>query len=195
MATKCTLGLQIDYFQNHLFQSFSEDGSLAIWDRRKLTSTKHRSTGTNNVITETPILQFTKLLSDASSRKVQHPCVRYSTVRRGEFASVFNGDLIRRWQTDIVPESNDMCDSFKAKDSSTLQRLKQQAVQLYNPREESVFVSLVLDTKTDYEKVVSFDYSPILPRIHQQILFACDSLVPCFECLLLSQLKLWILIQ
>jgi len=172
MATKCTLGLQIDYFQNHLFQSFSEDGSLAIWDRRKLTSTKHRSTGTNNVITETPILQFTKLLSDASSRKVQHPCVRYSTVRRGEFASVFNGDLIRRWQTDIVPESNDMRDSFKAKDSSTLQRLKQQAVQLYNPREESVFVSLVLDTKTDYEKVVSFDYSPDIAS-HTSTNFVC----------------------
>ena len=61
---------------------------------------------------------------------------------------------------------------FKAKDSSTLQRLKQQAVQLYNPREESVFVSLVLDTKTDYEKVVSFDYSPDIAS-HTSTNFVC----------------------
>lgn len=172
MATKCTSGLKIDYFQSHLFQSFSEDGSLAIWDRRKLTSNKCKQLGSTNVITETPILQFNRLLSDASSRKVSNPCVRYSTVRKGEFASVFNGDLIRRWQTDIVPSDDSIVEPFKSKDVSTLQSLKQQASQLYKPREESLFVSLVLDTKTDYEKVVSFDYSPDITS-HTSTNFVC----------------------
>lgn len=172
MATKCTLGLQIDYFQNHLFQSFSEDGSLAIWDRRKLTSNKYKQLGPTNVITETPVLQFNRLLSDSSSRKVSNPCVRYSSVRKGEFASVFNGDLIRRWQTDIVPGDENIVEPFKAKENSTLQGLKQQASQLYNPKEESLFVSLVLDTKTDYEKVIAFDYSPDI-NSHTSTNFVC----------------------
>ncbi|RCK64511.1 SEH-associated protein 4 [Candida viswanathii] len=172
MATKCTFGLQIDYFQSHLFQSFSEDGSLAIWDSRKLTANKYKQLGPTNVITETPVLQFNRLLSDASSRKVTNPCVRYSTVRRGEFAAVFNGDLIRRWQTDIVPSDDNVVEPFRTKESSTLQSLKQQAAQLYKPKEESLFVSLVLDTKTDYEKVVSFDYSPDITS-HTSTNFVC----------------------
>ncbi|EGW31619.1 uncharacterized protein SPAPADRAFT_155043 [Spathaspora passalidarum NRRL Y-27907] len=179
MATKCTLGLTIDHFQNHLFQSFSEDGSLAIWDRRKLTTTKSKSLSSGNVITETPILQFNKLLSDASSRKISHPCVRYSTVRRGEFAAVFNGDLIRRWHTGRVPADyslSPMNDTssyrFSSNETNTLQGLKQQASQLYKPSEDSLFVSMVLDVKTDYERVVSFDYSPDITS-HTSTNFVC----------------------
>ncbi|KAK6461456.1 elongation factor 2 [Scheffersomyces coipomensis] len=168
MATKCTLGLTVDHFQNHLFQSFSEDGSLAIWDRRKLTtsnSAKGKSSlSSGNVITETPVLQFTKLLSDISSRKNQNPCVRYSTIRRGEFSAVFNGDLIRRWHTGIVPggtfSGDSDVDGKSKKEENIVQSLKQQSMQLYKGGEESLFVSMVLDVKTDFERVVSFDYSP-----------------------------------
>ncbi|KAG7664459.1 uncharacterized protein J8A68_002015 [[Candida] subhashii] len=190
MATKCTLGLSIDHFQHHFFQSFSEDGSLAIWDRRKLTSSGASTTGgagtagrsktlsSGNVITETPILQFNKLLSDSSSRKIQHPCVRYSTVRRGEFAAVFNGDLIRRWHTSKVPANynipiiTDPQSSYRFSQQTTLQSLKQQSAQLYKPNEESLFVSMVLDVKTDYERVVSFDYSPDIAS-HTSTNFVC----------------------
>ncbi|CAI5758642.1 unnamed protein product [Candida verbasci] len=163
MATKCTLGLNIDHFQNHLFQSFSEDGSLAIWDRRKLTSNNVKKSIASGIVQETPILQFSKLLNDFSSRKVQHPCVRYSSIRKGEFAAIFNGDLIRRWHTGNVPPArslNQKTLTFKSKHEATLQSLKQQSSLLYKPNEESLFVSMVLDVQTDYKKVISFDYSP-----------------------------------
>lgn len=166
MATKCTLGLAVDHFRTHLFLSFSEDGSLAIWDRRKLTSnTAVKPKGpltSGNVITETPVLQFVKLLNDSTSRKNQNPCVRYSTIRKGEFSAIFNGDLIRRWNTGIVPATSSTSISEKSSRESnpTLASLQQQSQQLYKPTDESLFVSLVLDVKTDYERVVSFDYSP-----------------------------------
>ena len=157
MATKCTLGINIDPFQNHLFQSYSEDGSLSIWDRRKLTN-NNKGNKSANVINESPILQFPKLLNDNSSRKNQFPPVRYSSIRRGEFSTVFNGDLIRRWNTQIVPTSKTTYE--KPKKESDLSSLKFQASQLYEPSEESLFVSIVLDVKTDFERVISFDYSP-----------------------------------
>lgn len=162
MATKCTLGITIDHFQPHLFLSFSEDGSLVLWDRRKLSenSSKFKSSLNANVSTETPLLQFNKLLSD-SSRKNYTPCVRYSTIKKGEFSAVFNGDLIRRWHTGTVPPS-DLLDNKHSisKENNVLQSLKRQSSQLYKPNEESLFVALVLDVKTDYERVISFDYSP-----------------------------------
>lgn len=174
MASKYTLGLTVDHFQNHLFHSFSEDGSLAIWDRRRLSTTNAKAK-----VAETPVLQFHKLLSDTSARKNQNPCVRYLTIRRGEFASVFNGDLIRRWGTATVPaldtaqQSSTVGGAVSApKDAGVLQSLKQQSSQLYRPHEESLFVSCVLDVKTDYERVVSFDYSPDVSS-HTSTHFVC----------------------
>lgn len=175
MATKCTLGLNIDPFQTHLFSSLSEDGSVAIWDKRKLTgsnSSKH------NIVTEQPVLYFNKLLE--SSRKNSNPCFRYSTIRKGEFSSVFSGELIRRWQTGVVPDSavsdgdnsvpvasqpeNSSYAEAALKDTkdSVLASLKAQSRQLYKPNEDSLFVSMVLDVKPDFSRVVSFDYSPDL---------------------------------
>ncbi|KAK6459222.1 uncharacterized protein RJT20DRAFT_143748 [Scheffersomyces xylosifermentans] len=176
MATKCTLGLTVDHFHNHLFQSFSEDGSLAIWDRRKLTAINSMKSkaplSSGNVITETPVLQFVKLLSDASARKNQNPCVRYSTIRGGEFSAVFNGDLIRRWNTGVVPATTSpSLENKSTKDSSILHSLKMQSQQQYSS-EESLFVGLVLDVKTDFERVVSFDYSPDITS-HTSTNFVC----------------------
>lgn len=204
MATKCTLGLTMDPFQPNLFQSYSEDGSLAIWDRRKLTvsggsgghgaSQRTSSSGSNSiVITESPVLQFNKLLSELPVRKIHNSCIRYSTMRRGEFAAIFNGDLIRRWHTGIVPASaenysvgsgasgaggaSDLASSTISEQSNSetnpvLQSLKTQASKLYRSNEDSIFVSMVLDNKTDYEKVVSFDYSPDL-NSHTSTNFVC----------------------
>lgn len=163
MSTKYVLGLTIDHFQNHLFQSFSDDGSLAVWDRRKLTSISKKTSSSSNLISESPVLQFEKLLNDVSSRKNQNPCVRYSTIRKGEFSAVFNGDLIRRWHTGVVPATNTSTfseSSSRKSNLSVLQSLKSQASQLYKQNEESLFVSMVLDVKTAYERVLSFDYSP-----------------------------------
>lgn len=153
MATRCTSGLQIDPFQTHYFSSFSEDGSLAIWDRRKLVSTKH------NILTESPVLNFNKLLD--TSRKNTSPCFRYSTIRKGEFSSIFNGEIIRRWQTGVVP-ATETIPTIKRDENQVLQSLKSQSNQLYKPNEDSLFVSLVLDIKPDYSRIISFDYSPDL---------------------------------
>ena len=166
MATKCTSGITIDPLQSHLFLSFSEDGSLAIWDRRKLTSNGSR----HNVMTESPVLLFNKLLNDAS-RKNSNPCLRFSTIRKGEFSSVFNGDLIRRWKTGVVPESSHDL-KIKPNENSVLNSLKQQSSDLYRVNEESLFVSLVLDVKPDYERIISFDYSPDL-NSHTSTNFVC----------------------
>lgn len=175
MATRCTLGITIDTFRQHLFLTYSEDGSFLVWDRRKLTLSSGGSGGSgasggggksslSNVITESPILHFNKLLSD-SSRKNRSPCVRNSTIRKGEFAALFNGDLIRRWNTGTVPpikETSSSSNVVKIIDAvdPVSTTLKQQAAQIYKPKAESLFVSMVLDTKTEHERVISFDYSP-----------------------------------
>ncbi|CAK9439413.1 uncharacterized protein LODBEIA_P35460 [Lodderomyces beijingensis] len=200
MATKCTLGLMVDPFQTHLFQSHGEDGSLCIWDRRMLTSSqKSRGSTTGGlVVTETPILQFNKLLSDSPGRKIQNPCVRYSSIRRGEFSSIFNGDLIRRWHTSSVPACYGLQGNGNGKVTTTTTTtaassspfpsaattetaaaentvtgsLKKQASQLYRNSDDSLFVSMVLDVKTDYEKVISFDYSPDITS-HTSTNFVC----------------------
>ncbi|WEJ96253.1 hypothetical protein PSN45_003789 [Yamadazyma tenuis] len=156
LAAKCTLDLAVDPFQPHNFSSSGEDGSLALWDRRMLTR-KNR---------ESPVLQFNKLLD--TSRKNARPCLRYSPVRRGEFSSIFNGELIRRWHTGVVPATDDasatattpVISSSAGAAVGATAALKAQSAQLYRPDHDSLFVSLVLDVKADYSRVISFDYSP-----------------------------------
>lgn len=150
MATKCTLGIQVDPFQHHYFMSYGEDGSLALWDRRKLAGNKH------SILTESPVLQFNKLLDNSTKGNL---CLRYSTIRRGEFSAVFNGDLIRRWHTGVVPSTTTSIPKRSVgNDLQTLQSLNHQASQLYKPNEDSLFVSLVLDAKTDFSRIMSYDY-------------------------------------
>ncbi|CCE88896.1 Piso0_001686 [Millerozyma farinosa CBS 7064] len=163
MATKLTLGITSDPFQEHLFSSYNEDGSLAIWDRRKLTTnfSKNKTISGGSGVSESPVLYFNRLFHD-STRKTPSPCFRYSTIRRNEFAAVFNGNVIRRWQTGLVPAVSESRNAAHrgTKDGQTLASLKQQSSELYHLNEDSLFVASVLDVKTDYERVVSFDYSP-----------------------------------
>lgn len=151
VATKCTMALTPDHFVPHMFSSLAEDGSVLIWDRRKLT-------GTNRGITsESPALYFSKLVLDSLRRHA--PCLRYLSIRRGEFSAVFNGNLIRRWNTGSVPRAEREAATF-TQTVGTVASLKLQAMELYDPRDESLFVALVLDLKTDLPRVVSYDYSP-----------------------------------
>ena len=156
VATKSTMHLAQDPFQPHLFLSVGEDGLVLVWDRRKLLAAGAGKTGATGA-PELPALFFPKLMSD-SLRRGTPPCFRYSTVRRGEFAAVFNGDVIRRWNTGLVPGSS-IQPTFTSK-LDVVTGLKQQSAQLYNPIEDQLFVALVLDCKTDLPRVVSFDYSP-----------------------------------
>lgn len=166
LATKCTKRLSLDLFQPHMFSSISEDGSLAIWDRRKLVSGSKWS-----VVLESPVLFFPKLIGD-SQRRGLSPCFRYSSIRRGEFAAVYNGDLIRRWNTGVVPRQTEKTNPTFTSTSTVVSNLKSQSAQLYNPNEESLFVALVLDSKTDLPRVISFDYSPDTSS-HTSTKFVC----------------------
>lgn len=152
VATKYTMGLCLDHFQSTSFASHGEDGTVAIWDRRKLTeSSKPLSTS------ESPVLVFPKLLAE-SLRRGLSPCFRYSTIRRGEFAAIFNGNLIRRWNTGCAPRMDK-----KREPTFTTgygEKLKRQAAELYDVGDDSLFVSAVLDNTSDYPRVISFDYSP-----------------------------------
>lgn len=149
LATRCTSGINVDPFQNQYFSSMAEDGSVAIWDSRKLEGIRGN---------DTPVLQFHKLLD--GRKHGDAPCLRYSTIRKGEFSALFNGDLIRRWQTGLVPQQTDL--KFSDRTDSSTASLKAQSNALYNPVNDSLFVSLVLDVKPDYSRVVAFDYSPDL---------------------------------
>lgn len=119
VASKTVHGITQDPYNPFLFSAFAEDGTLSIYDRRKL--------GNNSA---EPLLSFNKLLGD-TTRKNNSSCFRYSTSRRCEFATSHGGELIRRWQTGIVPSA----------------------------KYDSVFVASVQDCKTKYDRVISFDYS------------------------------------
>lgn len=119
VVSKTVYGITQDPYNHFLFSAFAEDGTLSIYDRRKL--------GSNN---SEPLLSFNKLLGD-TTRKNNSSCFRYSTSRRCEFATSHAGELIRRWQTGITPSN----------------------------KYDSVFVASVLDCKTKYDRVISFDYS------------------------------------
>lgn len=91
VSTKTVYSISQDPYNQYSFAAFAEDGTLSIYDRRKLTS--------NN--TE-PVLSFNKLLGD-TTRRNNYSCYRYSWNRRGEFATSHGGELIRRWHTGAIP--------------------------------------------------------------------------------------------
>lgn len=143
VATKCTLSLAFDHFQSHVFLSVGEDGLVALWDRRRLSVRG----------AEAPVLHFPKLVALRRGA----PCLRHLSVRRGEFAAVFNGNLIRRWNTGCVPaEAHHSPPTFTA--ATVAAGLKQQAAEMYAMGEDLFFVALVLDCKTEWPRVTAFDY-------------------------------------
>lgn len=158
---KLGFGVTCDPFDSHYFGSYSEDGTVAIWDQRKILN----YTGLKKSVE--PLLTFPRLVPEWNPRKNQGPCLRFSLVRRGEFATVYSGDTIRRWNymhvPPVPPHAPDAHDAEKlTSDTPELTNLKNQCLQVFKPSEELLIVSIVLDVKTDYERVVSFDYSPDL---------------------------------
>lgn len=154
VATKCTLRLTLDPLQPHMFGSVGDDGTLAIWDRRRLTDA-----GSASMVSEAPVMQFPKLLSDGVRRGAS-ACFRFSTIRRGEFLAIFNGSLIRRWNTGCVPAASGLAAPPAGDPHDVVASLKQQSARLYDPHDELIFVALVLDCKTNLPNVSSFDYLP-----------------------------------
>ncbi|ODV98475.1 hypothetical protein PACTADRAFT_14911 [Pachysolen tannophilus NRRL Y-2460] len=166
LASTCTAGIAVDPFTPYLFASYGEDGTLSVWDRRKLTSINKNlpaSKAANasshaNVVSEGPLLTFNKLLNDTRKNTYSAACFRYSSLRRGEFSTLFNGDLIRRWNTGIVPPLRSEIKKYETFLHSNNNHLEGNA-HISKPS-ESLFVVKVNDVKTKYERVISFDYNP-----------------------------------
>lgn len=160
IATRCTLNITVNPFTPFMFASHSEDGSLAIWDRRKLTEAFQISNTYQNmtVSNEGPVLMFNKLLNDYQRRTGGSP-YRFSSVQQGEIGALFDGDLVRRWKIGNVPalESEILQYDFMLKQNK---KENPNFVSKTARPTGSMFVSKVHDTKTKYERVISFDYAP-----------------------------------
>lgn len=158
LATRCTMNITVDSYDAYIFASTADDGSLAVWDRRKLSDSSILNRvhlQSTSALNETPILQFSKLLTD-SQRRTNGVPYRFSTVKRGELSALYDGELVKRWQICSVPPSKDEMDQYEKsmnlnKSEPVLKNMKP-----YN----KLFVSNVSDVKTKYERVISYDYSP-----------------------------------
>lgn len=163
LATRCTQSISADPANSYVFASCSEDGSLSIWDRRKLTadssadssSKSSAKVGTQSkfasaasvVLNESPLLSFRKLLGDSQRRTGGAP-FKLSSVVRGEISALFGGDMIRRWKIGTVPNLDEP------------------------GLGDSLFISRVSDVRTRYERVISYDYLPSTEWAHA-IEFVC----------------------
>lgn len=160
IATRCTLNISVNPFTPFMFASNSEDGSLAIWDRRKLTESfqinnAYQSTSVSN---EGPVLLFSKLLNDYQRRTNGSP-YRFSSVQRSEIGALFDGDLVRRWQIANVPPLESEVYQYEQIIKMNKKENPNFVPKVARPT-GSMFISKVHDTKTKYERVVSFDYAP-----------------------------------
>lgn len=160
IATRCTLNISVNPFQPFMFASNSEDGSLAVWDRRKLSESFRVNSASQNtaVLNEAPVLLFNKLLNDYQRRSSGAP-YKFSSVQNGEISALFDGDLVRRWKIGTVPpleselkQYDDMVKQGKKENPSFIPKIQRPT--------GTFFVSKVHDTPTKYERVISYDYAP-----------------------------------
>ncbi|CCH62751.1 hypothetical protein TBLA_0I00920 [Henningerozyma blattae CBS 6284] len=132
--SRLTYDIKLNPFNEWQFSTYGDDGTLAIWDRRKLVP----NFNTGDLLAAQPLLQFDKLVgTGAASRKYMNSCFRWSAVRNNEFATLHRGEVIKRWQ--LGSYKNDVVDEY---DTNVL------------------FVYRVRDVNTTFDKVVTFDYIP-----------------------------------
>lgn len=143
IATKCVRGICVDSFNQNYFSSNAEDGTVSFWDRRLVRSGE-------------PLLTLNTVW-DNTRGKNSFPSFRLSHTRRGEFAMLQDGDTIKRWQTGYVPTHREPTAASQQPDRFSA--LESYAHQPYSVKPEYLFVSSVIETTTDYDRVVSFDYA------------------------------------
>lgn len=142
--TRLCYDIKLNPFNDFQFSSYGDDGTLAIWDRRKLAP----NFSTGELLSAQPILQFDKLVgTGAASRKYMNSCFRWSAVRNNEFATLHRGESIKRWQLGSYKENPDNENDV-----------------------EELFVYRVRDINTTFDKVVTFDY---IPRDKQRCSVLC----------------------
>lgn len=132
--TRLSYDVKVNPFNDCQFSSYGDDGTLAIWDRRKLAA----PSSSGDVASAEPLLTFEKLVGmGAASKKYMNSCFRWSTTRNKEFATLHRGDTIKRWWIGSCGEEG-----------------------LEENETEELFVSKVHDVRTTFDKVVTFDYIP-----------------------------------
>lgn len=132
--TRLSYDIKLNPFNEYQFSTYGDDGTLAIWDKRKIAGS---STSTELKVAE-PLLVFEKLVGvGAASKKYMNSCFRWSTVRNREFATLHRGDLIKRWWLDSCGSNEEVGDEV-----------------------EELFVSRVRDIDTTFDRVLTFDYIP-----------------------------------
>lgn len=132
--TRLSYDVKLNPFNNWEFSSYGDDGTLAIWDRRKLIS----SASSSELNVAEPLLTFDKLLGvGAASKKYMNSCFRWSSDRNKEFSTLHRGDTIKRWWLGSTGTNQE--------DENEV---------------ENLFVSTVHDINMTFDKVVTFDYIP-----------------------------------
>ncbi|OXB40606.1 hypothetical protein B1J92_M09383g [Nakaseomyces glabratus] len=129
--TRLTYDIKLNPFNDWQFSTYGDDGTLAIWDRRRLVS----NVSNGNLTLTTPLLTFEKLVGAGSaSRKYMNSCFRWSPIRDKEFSTLYHGDTIKIWRLGSYVNS-EVSEDY-----------------------ESFFVSTVHDIETPYDRVATFDY-------------------------------------
>ncbi|CCK69534.1 Sea4p KNAG_0C04320 [Huiozyma naganishii CBS 8797] len=132
--TRLSYDIKLNPFNDWQFSSYGDDGTLAIWDRRKLSG----KVNAGDLNLAQPLLTFDKLVgAGAASRKYMNSCFRWSSVQNREFATLHRGDTIKRWRLGSSVESAENGDQL-----------------------ENLFVSTVHDIATTFDRVATFDYIP-----------------------------------
>ncbi|KAL3234368.1 hypothetical protein RNJ44_03130 [Nakaseomyces bracarensis] len=130
--TRLTYDIKLNPFNDWQFSTYGDDGTLAIWDRRKLES----NVSNGNLTLTTPLLTFEKLVGAGSaSRKYMNSCFRWSPIRNKEFATLYRGDTVKIWRLGSYLEEDSSFGDY-----------------------ENLFVSTVHDVETPYDRVATFDY-------------------------------------
>ncbi|KAH3902545.1 related to SEH-associated protein 4 [Saccharomycodes ludwigii] len=153
--------ININPFNPLIFATRGDDGTSAIWDRRKLNFKK----------STIPLLKFDKILPSATNtfgedntvesrnntnrdtttsksakvKKTSSSLFRWSALREEEFSTLHNGTFIKRWRLGYVPSTE-------------------------NATYESLFVSTVNDVFLPFDRVSAFDY---IPRANNKTSYIC----------------------
>ncbi|SCU79109.1 LAMI_0A07360g1_1 [Lachancea mirantina] len=146
--TRLCYDVKINPFNLWEFATYADDGTLAIWDRRRLVS----DGGSREFLEAQPLLKFDKLMGNgAASRKYTNSCFRWSALQNGEFSTLHSGQLVRRWRLGRVPEVPIADTDHSQEQNNTL------------------FVSTVRDINTTFDRVATFDYVPRLEGVTSYI--------------------------
>lgn len=143
--TRLSYDIKVNPFNSWQFSSYGDDGSLAIWDRRKFVS----GSKVMEYDKPQPLLMFEQLVvHGVTSRKHMNSCFRWSSMSAVEFATLHSGDMIKMWRLGTIPNLKHDVPTNGDLTSDEIDDI------------ESLFVSTVHNVNTTFDRVVTFDYIP-----------------------------------